>query len=278
MSLADGQSMSWTERSGVRIAYSVEGSGPPLVLLHGLGTSSELWRVGGYAEALRDRHQLILIDARGHGDSAKPTEIRDYDMPNHAADVVAVLDDLEIESASYLGFSLGGATALVIAGQYPDRTNAVATIGTTPSSAEFADGDPINPAGLVEQAGLFESSGMEWLAELLEAEGRPHWAALMRKSDGRPQALQCRSEADPAYARPLLSDVRAPILMFLGEHEAPEPMPPLPGSARVIVIPGADHAGGLEATNTVVPAVLAFLKDHPTSATQSGPRTGGTSA
>ncbi|MBA2632513.1 MAG: alpha/beta hydrolase [Chloroflexi bacterium] len=174
--------MSLTEPSGVRISYTVEGAGPPLVLLHGLGTSSELWRVGGYTDALRDTYQLVLIDSRGHGDSAKPTEISDYDMPNHAADVMAVLDKLAIDSAFYLGFSLGGATALVIAGRYPERTRAIVTIGTTPSSAEFADAAPIDSAGLLEQAALFETNGMEWLAELLDAEGRPRWAALMRQS------------------------------------------------------------------------------------------------
>lgn len=263
--------MPWTERSGVRVSYTVDGAGPPLVLLHGLGTSSELWRVGGYTDALRETYQLVLIDARGHGDSAKPTEISDYAMPNHAADVMAVLDELAIESAFYLGFSLGGAIALVVAGRYPERTRAIVTIGATPSTAQFADAAPADSAGLLEQAALFETSGMEWLAELLDAEGRHQWAALMRKSDGRSQALECRSEAEPAYARPLLADVSAPALMILGEHEAPDPMPPVPASARVMVIPGADHAGGLEATDVVVPAILAFLDDHGSSPGEAGP-------
>jgi pimeloyl-ACP methyl ester carboxylesterase len=253
--------MPWTEQSGVCISYTVEGSGPPVVLLHGLGTSSELWRVGGYTDALRESYQLVLIDARGHGHSAKPTEVSDYDMPKHAADVIAVLDELAIESASYVGFSLGGATAFVSAGLYPERTVAIATIGTTPSSAEFADAKPINSAGMLEQAKLFDA-GMEWLAAILEAEGRPQWAALMRQSDGRSQALQCRSEANPIYDRPLLSDVTAPVLMFLGEHEAPEPMPPIPNSATVTIIPGADHAGGLEATSLTIPALMRFLEEH----------------
>lgn len=253
--------MPWTERSGVRVSYTVEGTGPPLVLLHGLGMSSEQWRVGGYTAALRDMYQLILIDARGHGHSAKPPGISDYDIPNHAADVLAVLDDLGLEGAWYLGFSLGGRTALVMSGRHPERTRAIVTIGTTPSSAEFADASPVDSEALLEQAGLFES-GMEWLAELLDAEGRPQWAALMRQSDGWPQALQCRSQAEPAYPRPMLADAASPALLMLGEHEAPEPMPPVPASATVMVIPGADHAGGLEATDVVIPALVTFLGGH----------------
>ena len=114
---------------------------------------------------------------------------------------------------------------------------------------------------MLEQAALFDT-GMEWLAAILEGEARPQWAALMRQSDGHSQALQCRSESSPTDDRPLLSDVTAPVLMFIGEHEAPDPMPPIPSSASVTIIPGADHAGGLEATDLVIPAVVKFLDEH----------------
>jgi pimeloyl-ACP methyl ester carboxylesterase len=220
-----------------------------------------LWRIGGYTDALRDRYELVLVDARGHGDSDKPSEVSAYEMPKHAADVVAVLDELGIEAAFHFGFSLGGGTALVLAARYPERARAIVTMGASPTSAEFADAPATNPAGALEQAKLFETQGMAWLADLLEAEGRPQWASLMRKSEGRSQALQCRSWADPTYDRPLLSDVGAAALMIWGEHELPEPMPTLPASARVLVIPNADHAGALEAVHVVVAAIREFFDD-----------------
>lgn len=256
---------SFTTRSGIRIHYTVEGSGPPLVLLHGLGTSSDLWRIGGYVDALANDRQLVLVDARGHGRSQTPAEVDDYQMANHVADVMAVVDELELPAASYVGFSLGGETALLLAAMHPDRTIGVATIGAQPAGSEFTDVPGHDPAGAIEQAMLFEAQGMTWLVDILESEGRPRWAALMKQSDGNTMALQCRAWAAPGAVRGRLSAIRAPVLMIWGEHEKPEPMPPLPPTARVMIIPGADHAGALEAVGRVARAVRDFLEGPPST-------------
>ena len=60
----------YANNQGVRIHYEVEGSGPPLILHHGSFGSGLDWREFGYTDALKQDHQLILIDARGHGASA----------------------------------------------------------------------------------------------------------------------------------------------------------------------------------------------------------------
>ncbi|MDP6798348.1 MAG: alpha/beta hydrolase [SAR202 cluster bacterium] len=61
--------MPFADNEGTRIHYHVEGSGPPLVLQHGLTSSLENWYAYGYVEPLKAAHQLILIDVRGHGKS-----------------------------------------------------------------------------------------------------------------------------------------------------------------------------------------------------------------
>lgn len=104
---------------------------------------------------------------------------------------------------------------------------------------------------------------MSWIVDLLEGEGRPQWAELMRASDAAANARQHRAWADPALPSAQLSDIAAPMLMIWGEAEKPDPMPPLPLSAEVLVIPGADHAGALEAIHIVVPRVLSFLSEAP---------------
>lgn len=248
------------ERNGVRIYYEVEGDGPPLVLLHGLGTSSELWRVGGYVDALAS-HRLIMIDARGQGRSTKPLEVPQYAMAEHAADVIGVMDELGVDRAALFGFSLGGSTAMLVAAQYPTRVSAVISMGARPTAAEFADVPRGDPTATLEGAALFETQGMSWIVDLLEGEGRPQWAELMRASDPAANARQHRAWADPAPTSARLSDIAAPMLMIWGEAEKPDPMLPLPPSADVLVIPGADHAGALEAIDVVVPRVLSFLSE-----------------
>ena len=84
--------MPTTERSGLAIHYDVEGSGLPLVLLHGGYTSSELWRLRGWVESLREERRLILVDLRGHGQSDKPHDPAAYRLSALASDVLAVLE------------------------------------------------------------------------------------------------------------------------------------------------------------------------------------------
>ena len=61
------------DNKGVSIHYRVEGNGPPLVLGHGFTDSIDVWYERGYVAALKPKYRLVLIDARGHGQSDKPT-------------------------------------------------------------------------------------------------------------------------------------------------------------------------------------------------------------
>ncbi|MDQ5830432.1 MAG: alpha/beta hydrolase, partial [Actinomycetota bacterium] len=100
--------MPYADNRGVRIYYEVEGEGSPLVLGHGFSDSLESWREYGYTEPLKQEHRLILIDARGHGASDKPHDPEVYGLEQRPADVVSVLDDLDIAQVHYFGYSLGG--------------------------------------------------------------------------------------------------------------------------------------------------------------------------
>ena len=67
-----------TINDGLRIHYEVVGSGSPLVLYHGLTGSGQRWRDTGYVAGLVEDYRLILIDARGHGESDKPHDQEAY--------------------------------------------------------------------------------------------------------------------------------------------------------------------------------------------------------
>lgn len=94
------------------------GSGPPVLLVHGLGATkaSFLPTVG----ALADRHRVIALDLPGFGDSDKPFAAG-YNAPFFARSVVALMDALDLPSASLIGNSMGGRVALETGLQYPDR-------------------------------------------------------------------------------------------------------------------------------------------------------------
>ncbi len=118
---------------GVKIHYEVEGAGPPLVLLHGFPKRLEMWREAGYVDALSADYHLVLIDARGHGQSGKPHEPKAYSMELQVSDVTSALDGLGIAQAHVFGSTLGGGqTCFGMLQHAPDRLASLIIHGMFP--------------------------------------------------------------------------------------------------------------------------------------------------
>ncbi len=105
---------------GVRLHYVEAGSGPPLLLLHGLNGSTFGFRM--LTPYLTSHFRVIALDLMGFGYSERPPH-RDYSLSAQARLVAGFLDALGIERASVLGHSLGGAVAMHLALQFPDRVD-----------------------------------------------------------------------------------------------------------------------------------------------------------
>ncbi|HET6519470.1 MAG TPA: alpha/beta fold hydrolase [Geminicoccaceae bacterium] len=116
----------------MRVAYNVVGSGPPLVLIHGAFVDRHMW--ASQVEFLRDRHRVVTLDLRGHGETG-PTPAASYSIPLFAADVEALLDHLGIERAILGGLSMGGMVAQTLAAARPDRVAALILANTVRHSA-----------------------------------------------------------------------------------------------------------------------------------------------
>ena len=104
--------MPFTNHNGINIYYETRGAGEPLILHHGLTFNSTLWTELGYTEILEKKFELILVDARGHGRSDKPHIMEAYHTKDMVADVVSVLDALDIASSHFFGYSMGGRVGL----------------------------------------------------------------------------------------------------------------------------------------------------------------------
>ncbi|HKG36493.1 MAG TPA: alpha/beta fold hydrolase [Solirubrobacterales bacterium] len=101
---------------GHQVAYRKAGEGPAILLIHGITSSSDTWdRV---FEPLSERFTVIAPDLIGHGQSAKPRG--DYSMGAYASGLRDLLVALEIDSATYVGHSLGGGIAMQLAYQHPE--------------------------------------------------------------------------------------------------------------------------------------------------------------
>ena len=113
------------DSDGVRLHYALAGpdDGPPIVLVHGYCSDYELNWVGSrWQETLsRDGRLVLGLDCRGHGQSEKPHDPAAYDRRTMAADVVRLLDHLDIADADYLGYSMGARIGLDTVVGHPDR-------------------------------------------------------------------------------------------------------------------------------------------------------------
>src|SRR6476469_5644647 len=125
--------MAWAELSDVRCYYEVLGHGDPLLLISGLGLTCRTWEQ--VAPELAQHFSLILLDNRGIGQSqAKrpPRSLADY-----SADVVELLDELQLDRVHVLGLSLGGIIAQRVAVDHPGRVDRLVLVSCTDSFSPY---------------------------------------------------------------------------------------------------------------------------------------------
>ncbi|MEW6643840.1 MAG: alpha/beta hydrolase [Pseudomonadota bacterium] len=127
---------------GQRIHYTIDGSGPLVILQHGLLLDAESWRRAGIVAALAGRYRIACIDSLGHGRSDKPSDAAFYGQEQRAGDIAAVLDALESERAHVIGHSMGGWLAIGMAKFFPSRLSSLVIGGWN-----LLGGVPATPSG-----------------------------------------------------------------------------------------------------------------------------------
>lgn len=258
--------MPYANNQGVRIRYEVEGNGPPLVLLHGLTCYLELWHEVGYVDSLRKDLKLILIDMRGHGGSDKPHDPEAYKLELLAADVVAVMDDLNVSKAHFLGYSLGGRMAFALAKYAPERFHSFIIGGASPDeilsqeSGRLREWLQLLEKGMDAVIAAFEKAGLKTTPEMktrLLANDTEAMSAFVLASEWR-SSLE--------YALP---NMTMPCLLFVGEAD-----PNCAGArkcanrmrnAEFISFPGLGHFEvEVSQSHLVLPHITKFLEklDH----------------
>ncbi len=119
--------MARVEVGGVGTEYEVTGDGPPVVLLHGFPDSGRLWRhqVPALAQA---GFQVVVPDLRGYGRSDKPGDVAAYSISLLAGDVLAILADLKVAAAHFVGHDWGAALAWGLASLAPGCVDHLAVL------------------------------------------------------------------------------------------------------------------------------------------------------
>jgi pimeloyl-ACP methyl ester carboxylesterase len=155
------------ELHGHRVVYRIAGSGPPVVLIHGMVNSSRHWEE--VALRLATDHTVVAPDLIGHGDSATPRG--DYSLGAHAASIRDLLTAIGIERATIVGHSLGGGVAMQFFYQFPQRTERLALISSGGLGAE------VSP--------LLRSAALPGASALLALAAHPRFVARLEAAGGR---------------------------------------------------------------------------------------------
>ena len=116
--------------NGVRYHVEQCGDGFPLVLLHGFTGAASTWKP--FSPMWGQHSTLLMVDLIGHGETESPGDMARYDIKKAANDLKMLLDQLGIDKADFLGYSMGGRTAITFASLYPERVRKLVLESTTP--------------------------------------------------------------------------------------------------------------------------------------------------
>ena len=247
--------MPYVENQGVRIHYRVEGDGPPVVLQHGSSMNSARWDACGYVDALKTDYRLVLIDARGHGESDKPHDRAAYQWPISVMDVLAVLGELELRQATYWGYSWGGALGFGLAKHAPDRIAALIVGGSSAEAADFGtrlgDVDGSDPEAFVA----------EYEKRILGERMPPDARTRVLRSDT--QALAAFLQDRPSH-EDILPNLKMPCLIYAGDkdqaHAKARATARQIAHAVFVTLEGLNHAGAFIHSDRILPHVTDFLE------------------
>jgi pimeloyl-ACP methyl ester carboxylesterase len=247
--------MDFFSSDGVRIAFTVEGEGPPVLLIHGFASNTQTnWGGTGWIGFLTGAgFKVIAFDNRGHGASDKFYEPEAYAGPEMAEDARRLLDHLGVESTHVMGYSMGARLAAFLGLRHPARVKA-AIFGGLGANMMHGSGapEPIAAALLAAKPGAITDANARAFRIFAE----------QTKSDRRALAA-CIMASRHRIPGDRLAELRMPVLVAVGTEDTlagpAQPLADAIAGAEALDIPGRDH---MRATGDRVfkDGALAFLK------------------
>jgi len=262
---------------GIRIAG--DPGAPVVLLLHGFAGSSEEWHLVNDALTAAG-YRAVAVDLPGHGRTLAPAgmPLARFTAAETALDLVSLLDQLGVERAHWVGYSMGGRLALAAALTRPERVDTLTLESTAPGIAD----DAARAARVRSDEALaasIESRGIEWFAESWESlpifasqrtlhdAVRADLAARRRRNDAAGLAVSLRAVGQGAlpYAGDLLGMFPRPVLLLTGDLDTKYVELAAAMASRFpiplhLVVPGAGHNVHLEQSAWFVRSLLTHLR------------------
>ena len=249
--------------------YCVVGSGPAVVLLHGLGLDHQMWR--RQVAGLRERHRVVVIDLLGHGKS--PNVNIAVSLDDLVTQVTGVLTHAGIQAATLVGFDLGGSVAVSTAATNPDEVAAVALV-STPHGRLKAQRDlakqRISQAERYGPQANADSAIQRWFSAAFQVEDNPTVQAIREQiasNDPDSYLAMSRLAADADQQTGVLARaVTCPSLVMCGALDGdstPSMARHLAGvlkHSKLMIVPRQRHMLPIEAETVVNDAVVELVE------------------
>jgi pimeloyl-ACP methyl ester carboxylesterase len=246
------------------LAVEVSGSGPALLLVHGLGGTSNVYQV--QADALESQFQVIRPDLQGAGRSPSAGQIS---IDGHAGDLAALMLELGVSAAAVVGHSAGSLVVRSLAARYPQLVTSLTLLGAVAPPT-----DQVRQAQR-DRAALLRTDGTAVVAPGVVAnalspatrQNKPEVAAFVRelimRQDAEGYARNCEALAEATDPGPI--DPQLPLLLITGDDDKVGPptvshdLAAAHGDAVVEILPDVGHWTSLEAARQVTALVQKFL-------------------
>ncbi|MCC8980785.1 alpha/beta fold hydrolase [Bradyrhizobium acaciae] len=212
----------------VEIAYIDEGDGEPIVLVHGFASSKNVnWIYPTWvSDLVKAGRRVIALDNRGHGESAKPYDVEQYEIATMASDMIALMDHVGIARADIMGYSLGSRMTAILAREHSDRVRSAILGGIG--------------IGLIEGGGPGEAVALALevpsLDDVTDPVGRTFRAFADQTRSDRRALAACLRGSRRLMTREEAAGIRVPVLIAVGSKDE------IAGSASALgrVIPGSE--------------------------------------
>ena len=262
------------------VEYNIERAwqGEPLVLLHGFTGSVENWRE--HITFFENHFSIVAIDFLGHGKSDAPRDVLRYRMEWCVADVREILDELEIASADFLGYSMGGRVALHFANAYPERVKSLILESASPGLKNSQE----QMARAASDAALAEKIEREGIEKFVEdwtnlslfvtqtrlpqdVRERLKQQRLQNNAQGLANSLRGLSVGVQASLWNVLPTIRIPTLFIAGQldekfSDIASQMARAMPNGKLRIVEDAGHTTHLEQLQSFQNIVLEFLKER----------------
>ena len=255
--------------NGIQINYELTGQkeAPVVMLSHSLASSMVMWNP--QLKSLESHFQVLRYDMRGHGDSEAPDGA--YTLELLAADAIALLDALDIDSVHFVGLSIGGMIAQGLGLDHGDRLNSLTLCDTSaimPAEAQPILQERIDAARENGMADQVDGTLERWFTPAYLKANPPEVEMIRRQIAATPLAgyIGCSEALKGLNYLDRLSAIRLPTLIMVGEEDpgtpvaASEAIQQRISGSQLVILPSARHLSNIEQAEAFNESLLKFLR------------------